>query len=183
MQSVSNRNWWMLIFVLTIGSTGCTPEAHRRIRFPNFSNPGPAASQRAAAIYNDPYPLNDIGPEVVGGRPLGFTQPLVEVDRARLAPLQPVVIQQAPMPGTAVVAPPVVSSPIAIAPPQPAATLAPATAASPITGPPIVTSPTPGAASVALPAPPVYPAMPAPLTTPAYPASTGSRPMQPRASY
>jgi hypothetical protein len=174
-----------------MGFAGCSPQAHRYIRFPNLANPGPAAAQRAEAIYHDPYPLNDIGPEVIGGRPPGFQQPLVQVERDRLVPVQPVLIQQAPMPGTTVVAPPVVSSPFAVAPPQPAAPLAPApaavTAASPAAGPPIVTSPAPGATSVALPSPPVYSVPPVPVATPAYPAAaapaTGSRPMQPRPSY
>jgi hypothetical protein len=178
--------------MMAMGVAGCSPEAHRYIRFPNLANPGPAAVQRAEAIYHDPYPLNDIGPEVVGGRPPGFQQPLVEVERERLVPVQPVLIQQAPMPGTTVVAPPVASSPLAVAPPQPAAPLLPAapaavTTASPIAGKPIVTTPAPGTSSVALPPPPVYFAPPAPAVTPAYPAAavpaTNSRPMQPRPSY
>ena len=35
---------------------------------------------RAAAV--DPYPLNDIGPEVLGGRPRDFMNPLPEPERA-----------------------------------------------------------------------------------------------------
>ena len=34
--------------------------------------------QTARAATFDPYPLNDIGPEVVGGRPRGFQNPLSE---------------------------------------------------------------------------------------------------------
>ena len=37
---------------------------------------------RAAAF--DPYPLNDIGPEVVGGRPRGFMNPLPEANRNQI---------------------------------------------------------------------------------------------------
>ena len=40
---------------------------------------------RAAAF--DPYPLNDIGPEVVGGRPRGFMNPLPEATRNQIEPL------------------------------------------------------------------------------------------------
>lgn len=40
---------------------------------------------RAAAF--DPYPLNDIGPEVVGGRPRGFMNPLPEAKRNQIEPL------------------------------------------------------------------------------------------------
>lgn len=40
--------------------------------------------QKARAVYFDPYPLNDIGPEVVGGRPRGFESPLPEANRNEL---------------------------------------------------------------------------------------------------
>ncbi len=36
--------------------------------------PGPSQYQRDRATYNDPYPDNDIGPPVVGGRPRDFEQ-------------------------------------------------------------------------------------------------------------
>lgn len=39
---------------------------------------GTVEEQTARAAVYDPYPLNDIGPEVVGGRPRGFTNPLSE---------------------------------------------------------------------------------------------------------
>jgi hypothetical protein len=38
---------------------------------------------RAATAF-DPYPMNDIGPEIVGARPRGFTQPLSEPMRDQL---------------------------------------------------------------------------------------------------
>lgn len=41
-------------------------------------------SQRRRSVYYDPFPLNDIGPEVVGGRPRGFTDPLPEAKRNEL---------------------------------------------------------------------------------------------------
>jgi hypothetical protein len=192
MSRVSSR--LIMVAILATCGAGCSPQAQRYIRFPNFTNPGPAAVQRAEAIYHDPYPLNDIGPEVVGGRPLGFQQPLSEVERARLVPVQPVVIQPPPIPGTTVVAPPVVSSPYAVAPPQPGAPLVPApgsvvTSASPVTGPPIVTSPfaaAPVAPAPVLPAPPIYAVPPAPVATPTYPVAapaTGLWPVQSRAPY
>ncbi len=40
--------------------------------------------QYARAAVHDPYPLNDIGPEVVGGRPRGFMNPLPEAKRNRI---------------------------------------------------------------------------------------------------
>jgi hypothetical protein len=40
--------------------------------------------QKAKAADFDPYPLNDIGPSVVGGRPPGFFNPLPEPRRNEL---------------------------------------------------------------------------------------------------
>lgn len=40
--------------------------------------------QKNRAVVFDPYPLNDIGPEVVGGRPRGFMNPLPEAKRNQL---------------------------------------------------------------------------------------------------
>lgn len=45
---------------------------------------GSVDRQKARAVYFDPYPLNDIGPEVVGGRPRGFQNPLPEANRNEL---------------------------------------------------------------------------------------------------
>jgi hypothetical protein len=45
---------------------------------------GSVDRQKARAVYFDPYPLNDIGPEVVGGRPRGFQSPLPEANRNEL---------------------------------------------------------------------------------------------------
>jgi hypothetical protein len=45
---------------------------------------GDTTRQQARAVYFDPYPLNDIGPEVVGGRPRGFMNPLAEAHRNEL---------------------------------------------------------------------------------------------------
>jgi hypothetical protein len=50
---------------------------------PNFFNPGPARDQQMRAQRFDPYPENDVGPEVVGGRPLGYQKPIPEPSRAR----------------------------------------------------------------------------------------------------
>lgn len=42
--------------------------------------------QKYRAASFDPYPLNDIGPEVVGGRPRGFWNPLPEATRNQIEP-------------------------------------------------------------------------------------------------
>jgi hypothetical protein len=118
-----------LALVMTMSAAGCTPEAHRYIRFPNFMSPGPAPYQRAEAIRHDPYPLNDVGPEIEGGRPREYQQPVNEVERARMASTPPIAVQPVPVPTLPPFAPPVVTGPpIITTPPQP---IPPAPPASP----------------------------------------------------
>ncbi|MAT72818.1 MAG: hypothetical protein CMJ58_25335 [Planctomycetaceae bacterium] len=52
------------------------------IRWPQLIGPGPAPLQRAEAEISDPYPLPDLGPEVVGGRPREYAVPVPPVTRA-----------------------------------------------------------------------------------------------------
>lgn len=61
-------------------SVGCGPN----FRMPNLFHPGPAGPQRFDAVYHDPYPLDDAGPAVVGGRPREYQKPVPEVTRGRL---------------------------------------------------------------------------------------------------
>ncbi len=57
---------------------------------PQLLHPGPAGFQRNNALQFDPYPPNDMGPEIVGGRPRGFQKPPNEITRARQnSPLAP----------------------------------------------------------------------------------------------
>lgn len=71
------------LLVAAAAMVGCGPN----VRKPNLFDPGNAASQRYDAIFHDPYPLPDVGPEIVGGRPRGYQAPVPPVARARL--LQP----------------------------------------------------------------------------------------------
>jgi hypothetical protein len=50
---------------------------------------GTMDQQKAKAADFDPFPLNDIGPPVMGGRPRGFMDPLPEPKRAELQARQP----------------------------------------------------------------------------------------------
>lgn len=59
--------------------TACSPT----IRQPRLFGPGPAPFQQYNATQFDPYPPNDLGPEIVGGRPKDFQKPYNEVERAR----------------------------------------------------------------------------------------------------
>ncbi len=60
----------VLAGVLAVAITGC-------------NNPGPASVQRARAQRFDPYPSNDYGPEIVGGRPQGYQKPYAEPVRSQ----------------------------------------------------------------------------------------------------
>jgi len=55
----------VLITALAVVPAGC-------------NNPGPANVQRARAQWYDPYPSNDLGPAISGGRPQGFDKPYAE---------------------------------------------------------------------------------------------------------
>ena len=50
---------------------------------PNWCNPGSARQQQIAAEQYDPYPENDVGAPVVGGRPREYQIPPAETLRAR----------------------------------------------------------------------------------------------------
>jgi hypothetical protein len=54
------------------------------IRKPRLESPGTAPFQRFNAEQFDPYPQNDMGPEIVGGRPPDYAVPVPEVERARM---------------------------------------------------------------------------------------------------
>jgi hypothetical protein len=64
--------------------TGC-----RGLAPPNIAYPGPASYQQARAQVFDPYPENEPGPAIEGGRPLDYAKPIAEVDRARRLPQAP----------------------------------------------------------------------------------------------
>lgn len=49
---------------------------------------GTTERQKARATIHDPYPLNDIGPEVVGGRPREYANPQAEPVRQHNTDLQ-----------------------------------------------------------------------------------------------
>ena len=45
---------------------------------PNFGPPGTIGMQRSRAVLHDPFPSNELGPPILGGRPLGFDLPQPE---------------------------------------------------------------------------------------------------------
>ena len=50
---------------------------------PKWLNPGSSERQAHQAERWDPYPEEDVGPEILGGRPKGFEHPVAEPRRAR----------------------------------------------------------------------------------------------------
>jgi hypothetical protein len=73
---VSARRVWLLAVCYAFVS-GC---GYSR---PLLGPPGPIYQQQQNASIHDPYALNDLGPEVVGGRPRDFQKPLAEPVRNR----------------------------------------------------------------------------------------------------
>ncbi len=61
----------------TVGLVVCLLFAGCHLR-PNWGPQGTIGAQRARANIHDPFPSNDLGPPIVGGRPLGFEQPRSE---------------------------------------------------------------------------------------------------------
>lgn len=72
--------WFVVVSLGVIPCAGCSG----LMRAYNYATPGDIRYQRSVATSHDPYPLDDVGPEVVGGRPPGYEKPLPEVERARL---------------------------------------------------------------------------------------------------
>lgn len=73
------KSVWCLSRVAFVGCvivvSTCLSGCHLR---PNLGPPGSIGVQRDRAINNDPYPDNDLGPPVMGGRPLGFDRPFAQ---------------------------------------------------------------------------------------------------------
>ena len=65
------------LLILVASAGGC------RTMWPDWFQPGPIDYQRQRAAVHDPYPDNDLGPQVVGGRPREFQKPAAEPVRNR----------------------------------------------------------------------------------------------------
>ena len=71
----------LLATLVTIGVGGC-----QNMGRPNWFSPGTAAQQQGQAQQFDPYPENELGPQIVGSRPREFQKPPPETTRARWLP-------------------------------------------------------------------------------------------------
>ncbi|MFM7927341.1 MAG: membrane or secreted protein [Pirellula sp.] len=79
-QVSSASRYWILGTVLSfLFLSGCQAS-----RYAERFGLGTIDRQKAKAAEFDPYPLNDIAPSVVGGRPPGFFNPLAEPRRNEL---------------------------------------------------------------------------------------------------
>ena len=79
----------ILALFMLLPMTACSSTIFK----PTLQHPGPAPFQRNNAQHFDPYPPNDVAPEIVGGRPREFQKPPNEVIRSRqqetIAPWRP----------------------------------------------------------------------------------------------
>jgi len=72
-----------VLFAMALGLLLPLAGCSSTVRKPQLLHPGPAGYQRYNATQFDPYSINDLGPEVDGGRPIDFDKPRSEVTRAR----------------------------------------------------------------------------------------------------
>lgn len=72
-----SRSRWLLLSLAALG--GCANSPHY-----DFWHPGNIQTQRLRAVVHDPYPDQDQGPVVMGGRPRDYAEPLPEAVRNRI---------------------------------------------------------------------------------------------------
>ncbi len=75
----------LLLAIITCSVFGCkgSPTSPHRWGGSQFGQ-GSIDRQKSRAVTFDPYPLNDIGPPIVGGRPREYANPLPEAARNEL---------------------------------------------------------------------------------------------------
>jgi hypothetical protein len=81
------RAAWLLFVCCWVGCQG-GPAGFGRWSSGPFGQ-GSIDRQKARAVTFDPFPLNDIGPPIVGGRPREFSNPMAEAQRNELTALPP----------------------------------------------------------------------------------------------
>ncbi len=96
---------------------GCANNHVGGYALPNFAHPGTEATQQARAQDYEPYPENEPGPPVVGGRPREYQDPRAEVLRTTVPHLgEPVFAPAAELqaPQQPICQPQIVTPPAAI---------------------------------------------------------------------
>ncbi len=71
----------LTLSILLVGFAGC---ASRPGGWGMPWGQGSTERQKSRAVVHDPFPLNDIGPEVVGGRPREYSNPQAEPVRQNI---------------------------------------------------------------------------------------------------
>ena len=80
LMSTKPNRWPVCLFVaICITSTGCGLR-------PNWGPQGTIGAQRERAVLHDPFPSNELGPPIMGGRPVGFEQPRSETTSLQNSP-------------------------------------------------------------------------------------------------
>ncbi len=69
----------MSLFTVCLIATGCNLR-------PDWGPPGTIGMQRNRAAMHDPFPSNELGPPIMGGRPPGFEQPKSQADTLQSSP-------------------------------------------------------------------------------------------------
>ncbi|MEZ6088604.1 MAG: membrane or secreted protein [Pirellulaceae bacterium] len=85
----------MRLTLAILAATFITAGGCRGYRTPFNTAPGTTQQQRFEAVAHDPYPQDDLGPEVTGGRPRDYQNPVAEPvrqDVLREKPLVPELI-------------------------------------------------------------------------------------------
>jgi hypothetical protein len=121
------------IQVFAVMAAGITlPACSSAVRKPHLLHPGPAPFQQANAEVFDPFPQNDMGPAIDGGRPRDVGPPRSQVERA-----QDFLRSNGARPRQEVAA-----APVAIGPPLPVTQPAPVAQPAPVVVPgPVISSP------------------------------------------
>jgi hypothetical protein len=74
-----SRCFICFLFGACLASSGCNLR-------PNWGPQGTIGAQREQAVLHDPFPSNELGPPIMGGRPLGFEQPRSESTSLQASP-------------------------------------------------------------------------------------------------
>ncbi len=114
-----------LIVLSVVLPTCCGCTGPNALGLPNLAHPGTEAKQQARAQGFEPYPDNDVGPSVVGGRPREYQDPrssftvLRDMDEDRIAGSRlggPILAPcpQSQLPQVPISEPPIITPPPAI---------------------------------------------------------------------
>ena len=72
----------VVLFIMA-GAISCLSGCHVNRQ---FGSPGDMNTQRTRALLHDPFPVNDVGPEITGVRPRGFDLPRSEIQKLQTSP-------------------------------------------------------------------------------------------------